>query len=179
MRALGVASVVLCTAIASLGFGADAAARCYGVRAPEVPPELEVPGGRAPILRLPATGVQIYTCSVDDAGQYTWKFKAPEATLFTERGRRAGDHFGGPTWQLRDGSKVVGRLVAKAPASEPDSVPWLLLEIAENSGRGQLARAHHIQRVHTWGGNAPAGGCDASTVGDDARIDYSADYYFW
>ncbi len=179
MLRMGLASIMLCTAIVGLLSGATASARCRGIEPPAVPPELQVPGVAEPKLRLPATGVQIYTCSVDAAGLYSWKFKAPEATLFNPRGRRVGTHFGGPTWQLRDGSKVVGRLLARAPASEPDSVPWLLLEIADNSGHGALADAHYIQRVNTWGGNAPVDGCDATTLGEDARIDYSADYYFW
>jgi Protein of unknown function (DUF3455) len=178
MQKMVTAFAVVCAAVAALASGARTeAAHC--VRPPVVPDALKVPGVREPKLRLPATGVQIYTCSSDEAGAYVWKFKAPEATLFSESGRRVGDHFAGPTWRLRDGSKVVGRLLAKADAPEAGAVPWLLLEIADNSGRGALADAHFIQRVHTSGGVAPSEGCDATTVGTDARVDYSADYYFW
>jgi len=36
-------------------------------------------------------------------------------------------HFGGPTWKLDDGSAVVGEVIAKADAPEPDAFQWLLL----------------------------------------------------
>ena len=176
MRKMVIAFAAVCAAALAFGTRTEAA-RC--VRPPVVPDALKVPGIHAPQLRLPATGVQIYTCTLDATGAYVWKFKAPEATLFSESGRRVGDHFGGPTWRLRDGSKVVGQLLAKADAPEAGAVPWLLLAIADNSGRGALADARFIQRVHTSGGVAPADGCDASTVGEDARVDYTADYYFW
>ena len=179
MRKMVLAYVVVCAAIASISLATSVEARCRGIEPPVVPPELTVPGVAEPKLLSPATGVQIYTCSVDDLGAYVWKFKAPEADLFSEGGRYLGQHFGGPTWKLRDGSKVVGRLLSRAAAPEADAVPWLLLEIVENSGRGALRGARYIQRVHTSGGNAPEGGCDATTLGEDARVDYTADYYFY
>jgi hypothetical protein len=36
-----------------------------------------------------------------------------------------------------------------------------------------------IQRVNTVGGSAPANGCDAATVGQEARVHYTADYRFF
>ena len=36
-----------------------------------------------------------------------------------------------------------------------------------------------IQRVNTRGGAAPVGGCDETHVGTEARVDFSADYYFY
>jgi hypothetical protein len=179
MRRLGLAFVVVCAVFASIDASSPAEARCHGLEPPDVPPELAVPDVAAPTRLAPAQGVQIYTCGVDAAGAYAWSFVAPEATLFDAHGRRVGSHFAGPTWQLRDGSKVVGRVLSKAAAPEAGAVPWLLLEIVDNSGRGELRHARYIQRVHTAGGNAPAGGCDAEHVGDEARVDYTADYYFW
>jgi hypothetical protein len=39
-----------------------------------------------------------------------------------------------------------------------------------------LSRATTIQRLNTKGGKAPASGCDASHVGQEVRVPYSADY---
>ncbi len=36
-----------------------------------------------------------------------------------------------------------------------------------------------VQRIRTSGGNAPAEGCDASHVGDLARVPYRAVYCFY
>jgi hypothetical protein len=36
-----------------------------------------------------------------------------------------------------------------------------------------------IQRLQTKGGKAPATGCAASHRGEQARIPYTADYYFY
>jgi hypothetical protein len=42
-----------------------------------------------------------------------------------------------------------------------------------------LSRASSIQRVNTQGGKAPAPGCDASHIGQEVRVAYSADYRFY
>jgi hypothetical protein len=37
-----------------------------------------------------------------------------------------------------------------------------------------------IQRLHTKGGQTPApGSCDSSKLGTEAKIPYTADYYFY
>jgi hypothetical protein len=36
-----------------------------------------------------------------------------------------------------------------------------------------------IQRLQTKGGKAPADGCGASHKGEQARISYTAEYYFY
>jgi hypothetical protein len=36
-----------------------------------------------------------------------------------------------------------------------------------------------IQRLQTKGGKAPANGCDESHRGAQARVSYTADYYFY
>lgn len=36
-----------------------------------------------------------------------------------------------------------------------------------------------VQRIRTWGGNAPSGGCDAARAGAVARVPYRALYCFY
>jgi hypothetical protein len=130
------------------------------------------------LLRTAADGVQIYTCqSVDNKVQ--WLFKAPEAALFDETGRQMGKHFAGPSWESFDGSLVTGEVVSKMPAPAPDAIPWLLLRAKSHSGQGQFTRVQYIQRTETKGGAAPSSPCDASHLGAEARMRYSATYTFY
>jgi hypothetical protein len=108
--------------------------------------------------------------------EYKWTLKAPEAQLFDKDGKSFGRHFGGPSWEASDGSVVVGKAVANAPAPDGDSIPWLLVKIVSHQGNGVLSSATSLQRLNTSGGKAPASGCDAAHAGQEVRVQYSADY---
>jgi hypothetical protein len=73
------------------------------------------------------------TCEAKDDG-FEWTFKGLEASVFDEHGPQEGTHFGGPRWKLNDGSAVVGEIVAKVDAPEPDAIPWLLLPAKSHGG---------------------------------------------
>jgi hypothetical protein len=169
---------VVCPLVAACGGDMHTSAAA-GAPSPTVPAELQVPGGTAPKLHLFGRGVQIYSCAATPMGGYAWTFSAPEAELFDDKQTQQGKHYGGPTWELNDGSKVVGKVLANVTAPAADAVPWLLLQVVSNSGTGVLADAQYIQRLDTVGGKAPASGCDATTAGQEARVAYTADYYFW
>ena len=94
---------------------------------PEVPDNIAVEDGHKVFLVGHATGVQIYTCLATGA----WSAATPRADLVGDNGKLIATHFGGPTWQTRDGSRVVAQRVDGAPATEPNAVPWLLLPVAE------------------------------------------------
>jgi Protein of unknown function (DUF3455) len=146
--------------------------------APSVDAAIAVPAGNQLAFSFDATGVQIYTCQTTATG-YAWAFQAPEATLFDARGRNVGSHYAGPTWQYKDGSQVVGTKVA-AVTPDATSIPWLLLQASSHTGQGKFAPVTYIQRLDTGGGLAPsAATCGASNVGEIARVDYVATYYFF
>jgi hypothetical protein len=128
-----------------------------------------------------ATGVQIYECRAgkDDRTHYEWSFKAPEADLFDAKGEKLGRHYAGPTWEASDGSKVVGEVKGRCPASDANAIPWLLLNAKQHEGNGIFSHVTSIQRVETAGGKAPAGGCDQSSLGNEVRVPYTAVYYFY
>ncbi len=149
---------------------------------PQVPNNIGVPDGQAVLLKALGKGVQIYNCKAraDDPSKFEWSFKAPEADLTNEDGKKIAKHYAGPTWEANDGSKVVGELPPKqAPAPRPGAVPWLLLKAKTNEGTGTFAKVTYIQRVDTEGGVAPTAGCDQAHVNTEARIDYRANYYFY
>jgi hypothetical protein len=142
-------------------------------------PTTVAPPTAAPlILEVQADGVQIYACEDKDKGP-EWVFKAPEANLFDTRGQQVGTHFAGPSWKLADGSIVTATVVSKADAPVQGAIPWLLLQAKEHEGSGVLAGVSTIRRIDTKAGSAPASGCDAKHLGDQARMRYSATYQFF
>lgn len=148
---------------------------------PNAPAALTVQPGQVLTLIAKGTGVQIYVCAIskNDTGKYEWTLKGPEADLINSQGKTIGKHYAGPTWEANDGSKVVGHVKAIAKESEPNAIPWLLLDATSNSGSGVFAHTTSIQRVFTVSGKAPADGCDLDHAGKEARISYTAQYYFY
>lgn len=129
------------------------------------------PAGHVPFDAALAAGVQIYKCDGT-----AWTFTAPRATLLGLTGRMT--HYAGPTWEARDGSKVVGAKVGEAP-SPIGAIPHLLLR-AKPTAPGHLGMTSYIQRLATTGGTAPAAAkCSATTAGTVAEVPYTALYTFW
>ena len=149
------------------------------VEVPSVPASLQAPPGSQVYLEALASGVQIYECSMRPDSTLEWAFKAPEATLSDRAGHPLGKHYAGPTWESNDGSAVVGEIKARDPGPTATAIPWLLLGAKSHSGVGVFANATFVQRVATVGGVAPAVGCDASTLKQQARVPYSAAYIFY
>jgi len=170
-QAIGRIKSVLLVAAASSVLSCAAVAQ-------QVPPQLQPPSGEQLLLQVHAKGDQIYSCKADGS-QYAWGLKAPDAALFDKDGKPFGKHFAGPEWEANDGSRVTGKAVANAPSPDPDSIPWLLVNIVSHDGNGVLSRATSIQRLNTKGGKAPASGCDAAHAGQELRVPYTADYLFY
>jgi hypothetical protein len=148
---------------------------------PSVPALLEVPAGNEVSFHAYATGVQIYTCTETSPGVFAWVFTAPEATLYSNaafNGGGTGIHYGGPTWESNSGSLVVGTRL-QGVTVDPNAIPWLLLGAVSSQGPGVYEGTTYIQRTNTVGGKAPATGADASTVGQQAQVPYTAEYFFY
>ncbi len=137
-----------------------------------VPADLVPPAGNEAYRSGHAVGVQIYSCNGT-----AWALVAPRANLYDRRGKLIATHFAGPTWQTKDGSSVVGKR-EKNVSVDPTAIDWLLLSAASTTP-GRLGATSYIQRIHTTGGLAPAGGCDASTTGATVEVPYTADYVFF
>jgi plastocyanin len=151
---------------------------------PRVPAAVQVPPGNVLFLLGHATGTQDYACQPSSSAPagYAWTLVAPAAMLVDDKGAPILTHFAGPTWQAPDGSAAVGAREDGVTVS-PSAIDWLLLRAtvatAGPDGGGQLAATTYVQRVNTTGGLAPAGGCDATTIGAAAAVPYTADYYFY
>jgi len=165
-------SILLAIAVAMAAALPSAAAAA--VPAPDVPGAIAVTGDEKPFLAAHAEGVQIYACRSG-----AWTLVAPRATLYGDSGQVVASHFGGPTWQARDGSSVKGARVDGV--NVPGAIQWLLLSRAASSVGADGARltgTTHIQRINTVGGLPPAA-TDCVTEGVEVEVPYEADYVFW
>lgn len=153
--------------------------------APDVPDAIAVPAGQEVVFFASAKGSQIYVCKADADGKFSWTLKGPEAELRDRQDKVIGQHFAEPTsklptWKLKDGSEVSGKAAAHVDSLDDNSVPWLLVNVVSNSGKGQLAKVTVIQRVHTHGGKPGSDAiCDEAHKDAETKSEYRADYYFF
>jgi len=159
--------------------GAPLDVRIGGVKPPSVPQNLEPPAGQELVFVLHATGYQIYTCQPGADGKSSWVLKMPEADLRDDAGKLVGKHFTGPTWEHIDGSRIVAKATARAEAPIGGAVPWILLTVTDRCGGGVLGCVTSIQRIHTQGGEAPPSVAQSVQPGEELKVRYSADYYFY
>jgi hypothetical protein len=138
-----------------------------------IPDALAAPG-EIVVLRVKADGDQVYDCKAGADGKLAWVLRGPMATL-TEGGEIIGYHYPGPTWELRDGSAVVGKMAASTPGATPDDIPWLKLDVASARGNGKLSGVTTVLRINTQGGK-PDGACEAD--GASRKVPYTAEYLF-
>jgi hypothetical protein len=150
---------------------------CVVVAETAIPEPIQPPAGHKATLSVHAKGDQIYQCAPNNNG-YAWILKAPDATLFDDRGNSVGNHYEGPVWEYK-GSQVAGRVLKKLDVAPASTIPWLLVEVTSHQGRGFLSNVSFINRIHTHGGLAPKSGCDANHPGAEKRIAYTADYIFY
>jgi Protein of unknown function (DUF3455) len=159
-------------------------AACAASQAPPaspVPEPLKVPASQVLAIELHASGVQIYDCrpTKGDPTRFDWTLRAPEADLSDRTGKAVGKHYAGPTWEAKDGSKVIGEVIARDSGPDPGAIPWLLLRATSATGTGIFAQTQSIQRLRTVGGKAPADGCTEAQNGSQRRVPYAADYLFY
>jgi hypothetical protein len=130
----------------------------FAANAADATPPSLVPPGTEPFVVTTATGVQVYACEFDSAHHLGWVFQRPKATLYDSAGQAIIQHDAGPSWQATDGSRIVGRMIAQAPARSPNSIPQLLLE-THSTAEGSLSVVRFVQRLDTVGGTPPSDTC--------------------
>ena len=146
--------------------------------APELPPEcasIQLSADQKPYFRTYAIGVQIYRWNGT-----AWAFDAPSANLYADAGYngKVGFHYGGPRWESNSGSVVqAARVPGTGCTPDSSAIPWLLLKKVSTEGAGIFSKAAYIQRVNTTGGLAPSE--PGTTVGQEKRVPYTAEYYFY
>jgi len=141
---------------------------------------LRAPGNEAPAFVLSGNGVYIYQCrqSFLDPNAYEWAFVAPDATLYEGTRSTARHTVVGLYESLSDRTSVSGVVLA-SQAVGPANLPWVLIRAQPIGEGGMFTGVSSFQRVNTNGGAAPTTGCGPDTTGQEARVAYSADYYFY
>src|SRR5947207_383527 len=91
-------------------------------------PEAIAAHGETLVATIHAQGAQVYECKADASGKLGWQFREPIATLLMN-GKTLGRHYAGPSWQLADGSSVVGKVAASAPGATEMDIPLLKLNV--------------------------------------------------
>ena len=167
-----------------------------------------MPVGNKLFLGTHSVGTQHYICRPSGAG-VAYVLFTPEATLFGEDGGQVITHNFSPnpfepntdpkvvadgtiraTWQFRDTSIVWAKLHQSGPDGngavtvDDTAIAWLLLDGVGSqngpTGGDKLTGTTFIQRLNTTGGLAPKTGCSSLTdVGNQAFVDYTADYFFY
>lgn len=140
---------------------------------PQMPAAIAAPAETV-VATIHAQGAQVYDCKADPDGKLAWEFREPIATLLAD-GQTVGRHYAGPSWELVDGSRVVGKVAGRAAGATPQDIPLLKLEVTTNQGAGRLAGVTTIQRLNTRGGVAE-GVC--GKAGTFLSVPYAADYVF-
>jgi hypothetical protein len=165
--------------LAVAAFAAQSARASESDRGPELPlplcESIEVEAGHELAFHTYAVGVQVYKWNGG-----SWVFVEPVANLYADKGFRGqvGTHYAGPTWESNSGSKVIARRVQNTGCTpDANAIPWLKLEKVSTDGPGIFDRVTLIQRVNTTGGIAPA--APGAFVGEEARVPYTAEYFFY
>ena len=147
------------------------------IQPPELPgvctTNLQVQAGSEVTFHVYAIGVQIYRWNGT-----AWTFVAPSANLYADDGYHGhvGTHYAGPTWESNSGSKFIGRRTGDC-TPDATAIPWLRLDMASTDGPGIFSTANQVLRVNTTGGLIPT--TPGSTIGQEARVPYTAEYYFY
>jgi hypothetical protein len=103
---------------------------------------LMVPSNQVLLFKARGEGLQIYPF---DPQTKTFDAAHPEPLLVTDKGDLIHP-FKGPSWQAADGSLVVGTVVHKVPAPDPNAIPWLLLSTTPGgTPNGVLSKVTFIQ----------------------------------
>jgi hypothetical protein len=137
-------------------------------------PEAIAATGETHVLTVHAEGAQVYECKAGADGKLAWAFREPQATL-TVDSKVVGRHYAGPTWELSDGSAVVGKAIGNAPGGTANDIAWLKLEAVSHKGSGTLADVSMVQRINTVGGQLKD---ECDRPGTTRGMPYAADYVF-
>lgn len=171
--------VILLLGVAGITLAFNPAARTGDDnRQPDLPADcdtVQVEAGNKVSRRVYAIGVQIYRWNGT-----SWVFVAPAANLYADAGYhgKVGIHYAGPTWESNNGGYVrAARVPNTGCTPDATAIPWLLLKTVATDGPGIFSRVTFVQRTNTSGGLSPA--APGSTVGEEKRVPYTAEYYFY
>ncbi|HZZ92619.1 MAG TPA: DUF3455 domain-containing protein [Usitatibacter sp.] len=135
-----------------------------------------------PAFRLVENGVRVYECrqALTDPDRFHWAFVTPDATLNDPAsGHDVATARAIDQWNSMIDLSSVSAVLRATQESSPGDLPWAYMRAIPTSPDGMFAGVTSIQRVNTRGGAAPGNGCNADTAGSEARVPFTAEYYFY
>lgn len=138
---------------------------------PISPPEKTVE-----VLRLEASGEQIFRCARDTQGWY-WKFQSPNAYLFDPITNQAvAKHGFNFAFVHNDGSALSARIKSVEP--KPGELSEALFVTKSNGVGGVFNGVRFVQRINTKGG-MPKSRCVEAQKDKYLRIPFTAEFIFY
>lgn len=145
-----------------------------------LPESIRVPAGQVQSgYTATSSGEITYECRAkkDMLDQFEWAFVGPTAQL-VDGSKIVGKYYAGPTWESVDGSKITGKQVAVAP-NMLGTIPLQLVKANPATGMGSMQGVSYVQRLNTQGGVAPSTPCSNLQSGMRQTVSYQADYVFY
>ena len=166
---------------ASVALAALAAPRAHGLTEPAgLSNALRVRADQVPAFMLTARGAEVYRCSPIDtaSGGYGWFVTVPDAILY-DGARQAARLASSNHFEAVGDRSSLSTVPIRLQAAGAGNMPWELAAASAEGESGLFVGVTAVQRVNTNGGAAPSSTCDETHSGDEARVDFSADYYFY
>lgn len=134
------------------------------------------PSGTDEVLRLEASGEQIFRCARDTQGWY-WKFQSPNAYLFDPTTNQAvAKHGYNFSFAHNDGSALTARI--KSVETKPGQLSEALFVTRDNGKAGIFHGVRYVQRLNTQGG-MPKSRCVEAQKDKYLRIPFTAEFVFY
>ena len=134
------------------------------------------PSSTDEVLRLEASGEQIFRCARDSQGWY-WKFQSPNAYLFDPVTNQAvAKHGYNFAFAHNDGSALSARI--KSIETKPGELSEALFVTQSNHVSGAFSGVRYVQRINTHGG-MPKSRCVEAQKDKYLRIPFTAEFVFY
>ena len=140
-------------------------------------PPVEVPEGSVPVMRLEASGEQIFQCSRDMKGWF-WRFETPNAYLFDPATNQAvAKHGYRFSFAHNDGSTIYTRII-RVGENDGKNIPEALFYVIEHKNNGRLGNGRYVLRTDT-SGRMPTRSCTEARKDQWLKVPFEATYTFY
>lgn len=137
---------------------------------------IDPPSEAKEVLRLEASGEQVFRCARDSQGWY-WKFQSPNAYLFDPITNQAvAKHGYNFAFVHNDGSALSARIKHVEP--NPGHLSEALFATRSNANDGVFHGVRYVQRLNTQGG-LPKSRCVEAQKEQYLRVPFTADFVFY
>jgi hypothetical protein len=144
-----------------------------------IPSRISLRANKKLLFKTMAIGVKIYRyCQGEKSQRPSWTLVTQEATVLDAKGKKIGRHFDGATWKFDDGAIVVGKMPPKSDEKGIGKPYWLIFDVTEAIG-ARVKDVRYVKSIETTSGLPPVEGYKDDKIGDEQRVPYRAEYWFY